>query len=331
VEDIFSGERDFFHTFAPEEFDRNELSNGLGKRYEMLRASIKRWPIGGPIQGPMHVMNDLLKQYEFKSTDVAKVIAKMPDKELEIVNNRPMPDISVQHLLAVMMIDRKLTFKTAHDFARMKDKQVLKVREKIHAVGDPSLTDVQRRWRCVMEIHLKNGEVLRGETMAAKGSFENPLKVAEENEKALDLIAPILGKKPSLELLHSIWNIEKIKDDTFYMSKPNYISREEIIGLIKRNSFDNNIRFSILSILKYNINLDAEDVKLFLNKKYLNTFLTPIRNIDAITFDKTIHMFQDLNDLFLIFYEHSNDKKEIKNVTKRVYINLNTKKKTYRK
>lgn len=126
-------------------------------------------------------------------------------------------------------------------------------------------------------------------------------------------------------------NIEKIKDDTFYMSKPNYISREEIIGLIKRNSFDNNIRFSILSILKYNINLDAEDVKIFLNKKYLNTFLTPIRNIDAITFDKTIHMFQDLNDLFLIFYEHSNDKKEIKNVTKRVYINLNTKKKTYRK
>jgi len=140
VEDIFSGERDFFHTFAPEEFDRNELSNGLGKRYEMLRASIKRWPIGGPIQGPMHVMNDLLKQYEFKVADVAKVIAKMPDKELEIVNNRPMPDISVQHLLAVMMIDRKLTFKTAHDFARMKDKQVLKVREKIQAVGDPSLT-----------------------------------------------------------------------------------------------------------------------------------------------------------------------------------------------
>ena len=212
VEDIFSGERDFFHTFAPEEFDRNELVNGLGKRYEMLRASIKRWPIGGPIQGPMHVMNDLLKQYEFKIADVAKVIAKMPDKELEIVNNRPMPDISVQHLLAVMMIDRKLTFKTAHDFSRMKDKQVLKVREKIHAVGDPSLTDVQRRWRCVMEIHLKNGEILRGETMAAKGSFENPLNVAEENEKALDLIAPILGKKRSLVLLDSLWNIEKMKD-----------------------------------------------------------------------------------------------------------------------
>ena len=63
-----------------------------------------------------------------------------------------------------------------------------------------------------MEIHLKNGEILRGQTMASKGSFENPLNVAEENEKALDLIAPILGKKRSLELLDSLWNIEKIKD-----------------------------------------------------------------------------------------------------------------------
>jgi hypothetical protein len=31
-------------------------------------------------------------------------------------------------------------------------------------------------------------------------------------------------------------------------------------------------------------------------------------------------MFQDLNDLFFIFYEKSTDKKEIKNITKRVYL-----------
>jgi 2-methylcitrate dehydratase PrpD len=212
VEDIFSGERDFFHTFAPEDFDRENLSRDLGKDYEMLRASIKRWPIGGPIQGPMHVLNDLMAEHGFGAKDVEKLVANMPDKELEIVNNRPMPDISVQHLLAVMLLDRKLTFKSAHDFDRMKDPQVLKMRARVHAVGDPSLTDVQRRWRCVMEVHLKDGRVLNGQTMAAKGSFENPLTAAEENEKAMDLLAPILGKSRSLELLDTLWNIEKVKD-----------------------------------------------------------------------------------------------------------------------
>jgi 2-methylcitrate dehydratase PrpD len=212
VEDIFSGERDFFHTFAPEAFDVEDLTRGLGKNYEMLRASIKRWPIGGPIQGPMHVLNDLMAEHGFQAADVEKIIANMPDKELEIVNDRPMPDISVQHLLAVMLLDRKLTFKSAHDFDRMKDPKVLKLRARVHAVGDPSLTDVQRRWRCVMEVHLKDGRVLHGQTMASKGSFENPLNAAEETEKAVDLIAPVLGKRRCGELLETLWNIEKVKD-----------------------------------------------------------------------------------------------------------------------
>ena len=90
--------------------------------------------------------------------------------------------------------------------------RVLKVRKRIEAVGDPSLTDAQRRWRAVIEITLKDGRKLVHQTMAAKGSFENPLTPAEENEKALDLTAPILGRLRSHTLLAALWNFEKIKD-----------------------------------------------------------------------------------------------------------------------
>src|SRR3990172_5179939 len=212
VEDIFSGERDFFFTFAPEAIDRNEMIRGLGRDYEILRAAIKRWPVGGPIQGPMHVLRELIAQHGIHADAVEKLVVRMPDKELEIVNNRDMPDISVQHLLAVMLIDGNVTFKSAHDFARMKDRKVRAVRKRIEAVGDPSLTDAQRRWRAVIEITLKDGRKLTHQTMAAKGSFENPLTPQEENEKALDLIAPILGKRKANALLAALWNFEKIKD-----------------------------------------------------------------------------------------------------------------------
>jgi 2-methylcitrate dehydratase PrpD len=131
---------------------------------------------------------------------------------LEIVNNRDMPDISVQHLLAVMLLDGNVTFRTAHDFKRMRDPRLLKVRSRIEAVGDPSLTDAQRRWRCVMEVKLKDGRTLHHQTMAAKGSFENPLTPAEENEKALDLLVPILGRARSNALLDQLWQFDKIKD-----------------------------------------------------------------------------------------------------------------------
>src|SRR5262245_48981223 len=99
VEDVFSGERNYFYTFSPEG-DPGELVKGLGQTYEILRGGIKRWPVGGPIQGPLHVLRDLLAEHRFKPDEVQELIARMPDKELEIVNNRDMPDISVQHLLA---------------------------------------------------------------------------------------------------------------------------------------------------------------------------------------------------------------------------------------
>ena len=71
VEDVFSGERDFFLTFAPPEGAEPEaLVRGLGKDYELMRGGIKRWPVGGPIQGPLHVLRELMQQHRFKADDV---------------------------------------------------------------------------------------------------------------------------------------------------------------------------------------------------------------------------------------------------------------------
>jgi 2-methylcitrate dehydratase PrpD len=213
VEDLFAGERDFFFTFAPlEGADSQALVRGLGTDYELLRGGIKRWPVGGPIQGPLHVLRDLMQQHRFNPDEVERLVARIPDKELEIVNNRDMPDISVQHLLAVMLQDGNVTFASAHDFKRMKDPRILALRQRIEAVGDPDLTDVERRWRCVMEIYLKDGRTLQHQTMAARGSYENPLTPAEEEEKALDLIVPVLGKARAQALLKALWSFDQIQD-----------------------------------------------------------------------------------------------------------------------
>jgi len=153
-----------------------------------------------------------MASHAFGADDVVQLTARLPDKELEIVNNRDMPDICVQHLLSVMLIDKGVTFKSAHDFKRMQNKRVLAVRSRVKAVGDPKLTDADRRWRCVMEIRLKDGRVLKHQTMAAKGSYENPLTREEEAEKALDLLAPILGAKRSVALLDALWDFDRLKD-----------------------------------------------------------------------------------------------------------------------
>lgn len=129
-------------------------------------------------------------------------------------------------------------------------------------------------------------------------------------------------------------NIEKIKQESFLMSTPNNISREEILRILKDNTNQENKKYSILSIIKYNITLDADDIKKYLidsngERNYLNI----VKNIDAISFEKSISLFQDINEIIFIFYEKSTElkKPDCNNATKKIYLHYNTYKKTIKK
>lgn len=113
--------------------------------------------------------------------------------------------------------------------------------------------------------------------------------------------------------------IEKIKQENFVLGNPNYLSREEVMGLIKHNSYN---KYRLLSILKYNINLDPIHIKSFVMKDYYEeSFLTNIKSIDAITWDTTISMFQDLNEIIFFFYEKASlESHNNNNTTRRVLL-----------
>jgi hypothetical protein len=96
-----------------------------------------------------------------------------------------------------------------------------------------------------------------------------------------------------------------------------------------------------LSILKYNIDIDPSEIQHFLkNSQDKNIFLKSLTNIDAIPLEKSISMFQDLNEIIIIFYEKptpnpnkSGATPSASNSTKRIYLNTikGNKRKTYRK
>jgi len=115
--------------------------------------------------------------------------------------------------------------------------------------------------------------------------------------------------------------IDKINNETLLLSKPNCITREEISRILKNNKLNKkHNKYSLSSILKYNISLDNDEIIPFLKcdvkdlEYYNKKFLTAITNIDAIFFENTIAMFHDLNDVFFLFNETPN---KVKNTTKR--------------
>jgi hypothetical protein len=137
--------------------------------------------------------------------------------------------------------------------------------------------------------------------------------------------------------LNKINEIEKMKQETFLLSVQNSITRDELIGLLKRNMIENDKKYSLLSILKYNITLEPDDIKKFLlsddTSLYNDKFLIVNKHIDTIVFEKTINMFQDLNNLFIIFNEKikENNSSNENAITKKIHLYTNANKKTLKK
>src|SRR5215510_2724506 len=138
IDDIFSGPDNFLIANAPNA-DPAVLTEKLGERFEITRTNIKKWSVGSPIQAPLDALELILQRRPFTPGDVRKVVVRLGTREASVVNNRDIPDICLQHMVAVMLIDRTVSFDAAHDVARMRDAAVLRERAKVELVGDAEL------------------------------------------------------------------------------------------------------------------------------------------------------------------------------------------------
>jgi 2-methylcitrate dehydratase PrpD len=211
VEDVFSGERNFFIAHG-RPADPEALVRGLGEDYEILRTNIKRWSVGSPIQAPLDSLSILIKEHGVQAEQVEKLTIRVAHRDKNTTDNRDMPDICMQHLCAVMLIDGTVTFKSSHDDKRMLERRVLELRKRIELVGDDALTKTMPARQGIVELTLRDGRSLRHHTTAVRGTAENPMTRAEVDAKSYDLIAPVAGKARARKLCDAVWNLEKLSD-----------------------------------------------------------------------------------------------------------------------
>jgi 2-methylcitrate dehydratase PrpD len=207
VDDVFTGPRNFFFAFSPE--PRPELLiDGLGSRFEIMATNIKKWSVGSPIQAALDSTQALIEEHGLEAADIQRIRVKMSEKESHVIDNRAMPDINLQHLLSLLVLDGGLTFLSSHDYGRMEDAEVLAFRQRIELVPD---ADLPRR-QPVVEIETAGGQSFSHRTMAVRGTPENPMTPHEVEAKADDLMAPVLGAARSRELIAMIRDIGALGD-----------------------------------------------------------------------------------------------------------------------
>jgi len=210
VEDALSGERSFFVAYGREP-KPEKLVDGLGEIYEIMNTNIKRWSVGSPIQAPLDALSVLLEE-KFDVDAVEKVVVRVAHQGANTTNNRDMPDICMQHLCAVMILDGTVSFKSSHDEGRMKDPKVLALRKKVELLGDDALTRAMPSRQGIVEVFLRGERRLRHHMQAVRGTAENPMTRAEVDAKGYDLVAPVLGRDRARKLCDAIWSLDRLKD-----------------------------------------------------------------------------------------------------------------------
>jgi 2-methylcitrate dehydratase PrpD len=210
VSDILSGSESFMQAYSPQA-DPSGWTDKLGERYEVTQTTIKRWTTGGPIQSPLDAMQILLKRRPFEPDQVKQVVVRAATSAAFTVNNREMPDICLQHMIAVMMIDKTASFKAAHDKPRMQDPEVLRQRAKVQLIGDEELEKLIPVRVAIVEVTLNDGTKLTERVEAVRGTPENPMTRDEVIAKCRDLMTPVLGAAPTTSLIEKILGLENVK------------------------------------------------------------------------------------------------------------------------
>lgn len=94
------------------------------------------------------------------------------------------------------------------------------------------------------------------------------------------------------------------------------ILKNELINIIENKKIFLNKKYVIRDILKYNFNLDNENVQDFINSSSKYNFLVHLKNINNIFWDNTIEKFNHFNSLYFIF----TDNKSLHSKTKKIYL-----------
>lgn len=213
VDDVFSGERNFFDAYSPNP-NPDLLADQLGERFEILGTNIKKWSVGSPAQSALDALTYLMETEAIKADQVASIRVHLPTRSARTVDNAPMPDVNVQHLLALLLIDGGLTFDAIHDRTRMSDPAVDALRTKIVLVPSEELMHARPRRQAIVDVDTRDGRTFSRRTVAVRGTADNPMLRDEVEAKALDLLGNALDMRRGKAILRAIRDMSLISDVT---------------------------------------------------------------------------------------------------------------------
>ncbi|MEK7835189.1 MAG: MmgE/PrpD family protein, partial [Pseudomonadota bacterium] len=211
VWDVLDGEHNVLIALSTDP-QPEEMVAGLGSRYFVTETAIKPYSVGYPIQAPLDAFLRLRREHGLSADNVERIVVRLPEDGARVVNDRAMPDVNCQHIIALALVEGTISFEDSHSYARMADPQVRTVKERVQLIADRDLMDPAAPRSGRVEVTLRDGRTVSHFTRHAPGTAENPLDTESVNAKARLLMEPVLGAERTEGVIRRVNGLEELND-----------------------------------------------------------------------------------------------------------------------
>jgi 2-methylcitrate dehydratase PrpD len=200
VFDAFSGER---HV--------NELLDELGKRFEVMNQTIKRYSSCAFTHPGLDAFIQLLDENSIVADDIDLIEVRFPSTGAKLIDASELKSHNIQYVLAVAAFKHHVDVDDI--IFEQQDKGIWALSEKVNLVHDDELEQhFPETMPTIITVKTHSGSTYRNRVDSAKGTPENPVTHREIEEKFHRIVSPVIEKSHANEILGVVKCLDAVDD-----------------------------------------------------------------------------------------------------------------------
>jgi 2-methylcitrate dehydratase PrpD len=206
-EHAIEGPRGFAAVLASE-YDLSKIAAGLGHDFQIRYNTYKPYPSGIVVHPTVDGCIDLYRDYHPAPESIRAVRVRVAPLVLDLCNKRDIrhgldSKYSIYHSAAVGLVRGKAGIAEYSD-AAAEDFLIRRVRERVTAIADPSITEDQSD----VEVELEGGQILHRFVECSLGNRKRPLSDRQLEEKFRDQAAVPAADR----IIEICWSLDTLHD-----------------------------------------------------------------------------------------------------------------------
>ena len=226
---VFDGPYGFYKVFFRGEYDRNQLVDGLGTRFETARVSLKPWPAIRHLHRSLTAVLDIMAREELRFDDIVEVVVHIGESTRRLCKTAAPGDIPAKRMDLLSTLGFVIGAAIRHGGVplmlyrntALADDVIEKAMPKVRWVLDERLTSRATFENAHVEITTRDGRVHVAECAMALGHPDRPMSLDQRHRKLRECAMAARNPPSSAQIDDIIATVDRLEhlDDVASLSR----------------------------------------------------------------------------------------------------------------